>query len=128
MKKNLLLRGKQLLNFLKDENYFGQYEFVIFHSPKPNQMIFNKDVIFEGYKIGAVHGFGLTSVIRNPARIDFEIQAFDVLFNNLRTRTLQTSSTGVQLGEAEEKEILRKEACQRLEDGLKSLKESLGIV
>jgi hypothetical protein len=121
MELSLVARTKQLLRFLSDKRYFGQYEFVCFHSPRPNQIIFGDEILFEGHKMDVVRGFGLTSVVRDPARIDFEIRAFDKLFTNIRARVLQTSGGSPLLEAAEIQKLLRDALCAELNGALKFL-------
>jgi len=113
-------RLRQLLRFLCDEKYFGRCEFLVFPQPKANQVIFDKEILFEGYKLSTEHGFHLTSVIRDAARIEFEIKVFDALFTNLKTKILQDSGSGSS-SEEKKQEVLRQTICAELRGVLMSI-------
>lgn len=117
---SLMARTRQLVRFLSDSRYFGRYEFVCFHSPRPNQIIFGDQLMFEGHKVDVARGFGLTSVVRDPARIGFEIQAFDNLFTNLRAKALQTSGSRVSPEPVDVEKVLRHDVVAELKSALES--------
>ena len=119
LRTSLVARLHQLLRFLCDKKYLGRCEFLFFPEPKANQVIFDKEILFEGYKLSTEHGFHLTSVIRDAARIDFEIKAFDALFTKLRTTILQDSVSDSS-SEEKKQEVLRQAVCTELKGVLLS--------